>query len=135
MLGNIATNVKTDKDFNKAFADLKTAIKNNDFKIKHIHDVKEALDEENLKYESGFEYRLVEFCNAKKAHKAISMSADVGIMMPKTIIIFRKNGETYFQFMKMKPFMVRFMFPEINLVPMSKNVTATMEKIIAEAKD
>lgn len=134
ILGSIVNKVKTDKNFNKAFVDLKTAIKNNGFQIKHIHDMKEAFDEKGLKYDHDFEYRLVQFCNAKKAHKAISMSTDVGIMMPKTIIIFRNNGETYFQFMKMKPFMVSFMFPEINLVPMSKSVTKTMDNIIAEAK-
>lgn len=133
ILGNVAYKVKTDKKFKSALSSLQESIKNNGFQIKHIHDMKEAFDEKRLKYDTDFEYKLIQFCNAKKAHKALSMSTDVGIMMPKTIIIFKKDGETYFQFMKMKPFMVSFMFPEINLAPMSKNVMATMQKIVAEA--
>ena len=114
-------------------SDIQKSIRNNGFQVKHIHDVKGAFDEKGLKHDSDFEYKLVQFCDAKKAHKALSMSTDVGIMMSKTIIVFRKNGETYFQFMKTKPFMVSFMFPEINLAPMSKNVMATMQKIVTEA--
>jgi uncharacterized protein (DUF302 family) len=133
ILGNVVQKVKTNKNFKDAFSDLQESIKNNGFQVKHIHDIKEAFDEKGLEHDSDFEYKLVQFCNAKKAHKALSMSTDVGIMMPKTIIIFRKNKETYFQFMKMKPFMVSLMFPEINLAPMSKNVMATMQKIITEA--
>lgn len=134
IIGNIIHKVKTEKSFDKAFMDLQSSIKENGFQVKHVHDIKKAFDEKGIKYTKGFEYRLVQFCNAKKAHKALSMSTDVGIMMPKTVIIFKKAGKTYFQFMKMKPFMIKFMFPEINLAPMSKKVMTTMQKIVEEAR-
>ena len=133
ILGNVVYKVKTDKQFETALSDLQKSIKTNGFQVKHIHDMKDAFDENGIKYDSDFEYKLIQFCNVKKAHQALSMSTDVGIMMPKTIVIFRKKGETYLQFMKMKPFMVSFMFPEINLAPMSKNVMATMQKIVTTA--
>ncbi|MGM5482377.1 MAG: DUF302 domain-containing protein [Nanobdellota archaeon] len=133
MMGKIVYKVKTKKDYKTTIDDLKKAIANNGFQVKHIHDIREAFDKKGLKYSEGFEYKLIQFCNAEKAYNALSKSTDVGIMMPKTIIAFRKNNETYLQFMKMKPFMVKFMFPEINLAPMSKKVMATMAKIVHEA--
>jgi hypothetical protein len=35
--------------------------------------------------------------------------------------------------MQMKPWMVGMMFPDINIVPMSKKVMGTMKKIVHEA--
>jgi len=60
------------------------------------------------------------------------MSYDMGIMMPKSIIVAKEKGKTTLRFMQMKPWMVSWMFPEINIAPMSKNVMATMKKIVAE---
>ncbi len=133
MMGDIIYKVETQKDFDTAHRSLLKSIENNGFHVTHIHNIKEAFHKAELKYEDGFEYQLVQFCNAKKAQKSLSMSTDVGVMMPKTIIIFTKDKKTYFQFMKMKPFMVSLMFPDINLAPMSKNVMATMTKIVNEA--
>lgn len=131
-LGNVVHKVETEKDFHTTLADLKVAIERNGFSVKYVHDIKKALAKENPGFEN--EYRIVQFCNAKKANKALSMSSDVGVMMPKSIIIFEKKGKTFLQFMKMKPFMVKMMFPEIDLSNMSRNVMSTMEKIVNDAK-
>ena len=56
----------------------------------------------------------------------------MGVMMPKSIIVARENGKTTLRFMKMKPWMVSMMFPELDIVPMSKMVTEIMEKIVKE---
>lgn len=133
IMGDIIYKVETPKDFDTAYLSLNKAIESNGFHVTHVHNIKEAFHKAELKYENGFEYQLVQFCNAKKAQKLLSTSTDVGVMMPKTIIIFTKGKKTYFQFMKMKPFMIRLMFPDINLAPMSKNVMATMTKIVNEA--
>ena len=60
------------------------------------------------------------------------MNYDMGIMMPKSIVVARENGKTTLRFMQMKPWMIGMMFPEVNLVPMSKNVMATMKRIVHE---
>ncbi len=133
VLGEIVRRVETEKSFKRALADLQEAIRKNGFSIKHIHDLRATFEAQGLPVEEDFEYSLVQFCHAEKALKALRMSRDVGVMMPKTIIVGREKGRTFFQFMKMRPFMVRFMFPSANLVPMSKQVTATMERIVAEA--
>jgi hypothetical protein len=53
-------------------------------------------------------------------------------MMPKSIIVSHKNGETTLRYMKLKPWMVSMMFPEIDIVPMSKKVSEIMGKIVSE---
>lgn len=60
------------------------------------------------------------------------MSFDMGVMMPKSIIVARENGKTALRFMKMKSWMVSLMFPDLDIVPMSKMVTSIMEKIVTE---
>ena len=60
------------------------------------------------------------------------MSFDMGIMMPKSIIVARENGKTTFRFMKMKTWMVSMMFPKLDIAPMSKMVTGIMQKIVTE---
>jgi len=56
----------------------------------------------------------------------------MGVMMPKSIIVSHKNGKTTLRYMKLKPWMVSMMFPEIDILPISKKVTKTMEKIVKE---
>ncbi len=82
---------------------------------------------------SNFEYRIVQICNAQKSHKALTkMSFDMGVMMPKSIIVSLENKKTTLRYMKMKPWMVSMMFPELDIIPMSKMVTEIMDKIINE---
>ncbi|MFW6014494.1 MAG: DUF302 domain-containing protein [Nanoarchaeota archaeon] len=133
MMGKIVYKVESNKNFERTIEDLKTAITNNGFKVTKIHDLKETFQKNNLKTSNDFKYQLVQFCNPQKAHNVLSMSTDAGIMMPKTIIAFQKDGQSYLQFMKMKPFMVKLMFPDINLAPMSRKVMGTMTKIAHEA--
>ncbi len=52
--------------------------------------------------------------------------------MPKSIIIARENNKTTLRFMKLKPYMVSLMFPDIDIVPTSKKVTGIMHKIVED---
>jgi len=60
------------------------------------------------------------------------MSYDMGVMMPKSIIVARENGKTTLRYMKMKPWMTRMMFPDLDIVPLSKKVMKTMDEIVVE---
>ncbi|MCF7917742.1 DUF302 domain-containing protein [Candidatus Gracilibacteria bacterium] len=133
LLGNIVYKVSINTPFEKVFQTLSKAISNNDFSVVAVHDLKNTFIKANLDIPLDFEYRIVQLCNAKKAHKVITeMSYDMGIMMPKSIIIAFENGETTLRFMQMKSWMIGMMFPSVDIVPMSKRVMATMKKIIDE---
>lgn len=134
MLGNIVNKTIVDKPFSEVLEAVKKSIEKNDFNISVIHNIKETFLKNNLTLPKDFEFSIIQFCNAPKAHHAITdLSHDVGIMMPKSIIVSRKNGKTSIRFMQMKPWMVGMMFPEINLQPLSKKVMALLRKIVKEA--
>ncbi len=134
IIGDIVEKHETEVSFDRVMEKLEEAVSKNDFSIASIHDLKSTYQKQNLELNDDFEYKIVQICNAEKSHNALTnMSFDLGIMMPKSIVVARKDGVTSLRFMKMKPWMVSMMFPDIDIVPMSKMVTKIMRKIVLEA--
>ena len=132
-MGDIVDKYTTNAPYEKVIEILTEVVKNNDFAVVTVHDMRETYTKNNLQIADDFEYRIVQICNAPKSHKALSkLSFDMGVMMPKSIIVARENGVTNLRFMKMKPWMVSMMFPELDIVPMSKMVTGIITKIVKE---
>jgi uncharacterized protein (DUF302 family) len=133
LIGDVAQKYTTSAPYNTVIEELTNTVKNNSFSVLVTHNLRETYVKKNLDIPDDFEYRIVQICNAPKSHKALSqLSFDMGIMMPKSIIVARENGQTSLRFMKMKPWMVSFMFPELDIVPLSKKVSMIMEKIVTE---
>ena len=133
LMGDIVEKHTTNAPYEKVIETLTNVVKDNNFAVVTVHNMKETYKKKNLEISDDFEYRIIQICNAPKSHKALSkMSFDMGVMMPKSIIVARENGKTTLRFMKMKPWMVSMMFPELDIVPMSKMVTEIMEKIVNE---
>ena len=133
LMGNIVEKYTTNAPYENIIETLTEVVKDNNFAVGTVHDMKETYKKKNLQIADDFEYRIIQICNAPKSHKALStMSFDMGVMMPKSIIVARENGKTNLRFMKMKPWMVSMMFPELDVVPMSKMVTAIITKIVTE---
>jgi len=133
IIGDIVERHHTKAPFEVVIEKLDQAVINNDFSTASVHCLKSTYEKKNLELEDDFEYKIVQICNAEKSHRALTkMSFDLGIMMPKSIVVSRKDGITTLRFMKMKPWMVGMMFPDIDIVPMSKMVTKIMRKIVLE---
>ena len=133
LMGDIVKKYRTNAPYENVIEMLTEAVKENNFAVVTVHDMKETYTKKNLQIADDFEYRIVQICNAPKSHKALNnLSFDMGVMMPKSIIVARENGETNLRFMKMKPWMVSMMFPELDIVPMSKTVTEIITKIVRE---
>jgi uncharacterized protein (DUF302 family) len=133
LMGNIVEKYKTNAPYDKIIETITEVVKDNNFAVVTIHDMKETYKKKSLKMPDDFEYKIIQICNAPKSHKALTkLSFDMGVMMPKSIIIARENSKTSLRFMKMKPWMVSMMFPELDIVPMSKIVTETITKIVKE---
>ena len=131
LVGNVVQTVFVDAPFDQVVESLENAVKKYDFGIQAVHDLKETYKNKKLALPDDFEYKIIQICNAPKSHKALqSMSFDMGVMMPKSIIVAQENGKTSMRFMKMKPWMVSLMFPELDVVPLSKHVTEIMNKIV-----
>jgi len=134
LLGNIVEKHTTNASYEDVIETLTEAVTENGFSIVAVHDMRETYTKKGLEVADDFEYRIVQICNAPKSHRALTkLSFDMGIMMPKSIIVARENGETNLRFMKMKPWVVGMMLPDLDIVPMSKMVTEIMTKIETEA--
>ncbi len=133
LIGDITEKYETKANFDDVLKELYNSVKNNNFSVVSEHNMRETYKKNKLEVADDFEYRIVQICNAPKSHKALSqMSFEMGVMMPKSIIIARENGKTTLRFMKMKPWMVSMMFPDLDIAPMSKMVTGIMSKIVKE---
>ena len=133
LMGNIVEKYTTNVPYENIIETLKEVVENNNFAVVAVHDMKETYKKKNLQTTDDFEYRIIQICNAPKSHKALNtMSFDMGVMMPKSIIVARENGKTTLRFIKIKPWMISMMFPELDIVPMSKTVTAIITKIVTE---
>jgi uncharacterized protein (DUF302 family) len=131
LIGNVVQKVEVEASFDDVIAALEKAVGKYEFGIQAVHDLKETYLKKNLALSSDFEYKIVQICNAPKSHKALNnLSFDMGIMMPKSIIVARENGKTSLRFMKLKPWIVSLMFPELNVVSLSKHISEIMEKIV-----
>ena len=131
VIGDIVEKHDTSAPFDVVIEKLEEAVKNNNFSVVGVHDLKDTYERKNL--EADFDYKIVQICNAEKSHGALTnMSHDLGIMMPKSIVVARKDGITTLRFMKMKPWMVSLMFPEIDVAPISKMVTKIMRDIVMQ---
>jgi len=133
LIGDVVQKYFVDAPFGEVMESLENTVKKYDFGIQAIHDLKETYKNKKLSLSEDFEYKIVQICNAPKSYKALhDMSFDMGIMMPKSIIVAYENGKTSMRFMKMKPWMVSFMFPKLDVVPLSKHVTEIMTKIVED---
>ena len=133
LVGKVVKKVEINAPFDKVISSLEKAVKENDFGIQAVHDLKETYLKKDLSLDPDFEYKIVQICNAPKSYKALKdMSYDMGIMMPKSIIVARENNKTSVRYMNMKPWIVSLMFPELEVAPLSKHVTEIMNKIVQE---
>jgi uncharacterized protein (DUF302 family) len=133
LMGDIVQKYTTKAPYNLVIEKLTEVVKDNNFAVLVTHNLKETYVKKELELVDDFEYRIVQICNAPKSHKALNeLSFDMGVMMPKSIIVARENGKTTLRFMKMKSWMTSMMFPDLNIVPLSKKVMTTMENIILQ---
>jgi uncharacterized protein (DUF302 family) len=133
LIGNVVQKHTTKAPYNDVVEQLTEAVRENDFSIVSVHDMRKTYEKNDLKISDDFDYKIIQICNAEKSHRAVTkMSFDMGVMMPKSIIVARENSKTTLRFLKMKPWIVSMMFPELNILPMSKTVSNTMQKIVVE---
>ncbi len=131
MIGNVVQKVEVDANFDEVVDALEKTASKYEFGIQAVHDLKATYTKKQLALSPDFEYKIVQICNAPKSHKALmDLSFDMGIMMPKSIIVARENEKTTLRFMKLKPWIVSMMFPELDVANLSKHVAEILGKIV-----
>ncbi|MDE1813025.1 MAG: DUF302 domain-containing protein [Thaumarchaeota archaeon] len=90
--------VKTLKTVNQAVDDVTTSLKDVGFGILGTLDFKEILQKKGLDFKD--EYRLLEVCNPGAAKQVLELNPEVGLLLPCTIAVYRKNNENFISLAK-----------------------------------
>ncbi|MCK5125238.1 MAG: DUF302 domain-containing protein [candidate division Zixibacteria bacterium] len=123
---NLEYAINTDRPFDKVVADVEKFTVEHGFKVLHIHNVQETLAGKGFDREP---LKIIEICNAKFAHKALSKDMMVSLFMPCKINVYTESGKTKIK--AMRPALIAEFFPQAGL----NDLAAEAEKIIMTIVD
>mgnify|MGYP000845359281 CR=1 FL=1 len=125
---DISYRVESKRPFEEITSRLEAAIPQNGFRVLAVHDVQKTLEEK------GFDskpLKIIELCNARFAHEALSREIDVAMMMPCKIVV-RSEGAGSVMTM-VRPSMISQFSPDAGLDELAVEVEDVMKRIMDEA--
>jgi uncharacterized protein (DUF302 family) len=125
---DIGYRVESKRPFEEVTSRLEAAIPQNGFRVLAVHDVQKTLEDK------GFDskpLKIIELCNAKFAHEALSREIDVAMLMPCKIVV-RSEGTGSVMTM-VRPSMISQFFPTAGLDKLAAEVEDVMKRIMDEA--
>lgn len=124
---------ETKKSFNQVIDELKISIENHGFTVLSIIDMQEKFH--SLEMESKA-ISIIQLCNPKMSHHAISLNKYMVSMMPKDINVFEDgDGIVKIMFMRANTETLEKAFPNINISELSKKVGNLLKDIIDQVVD
>ena len=84
--------VTTDKEFDKAIADLKQALSERKFGVLWELDIPSKLKEKGVEYAGPF--RILEVCNPQRAKSALEANIRAGYFLPCKVVVYAEDGKT-----------------------------------------
>lgn len=120
--------VTTGKSFVETVAAVTVQTQANGFRILHIHDVQATLSEKGFEIEP---LKIIEVCNAKYAHSAITIDATVSLLMPCRINVYRKGGKTVIS--TVRPRSLVSIFNSAELVDFANEIEEALLRIINQS--
>lgn len=120
--------VTTQKSFDDVVAEVQKQTQANGFRVLYIHDVQATLAEKNFPREP---LKIIEVCNAKYAHTALSIDVTVSLLMPCRINVYRAEEKTVVCTVKPKTLVT--MFNNNELKDFADDVEKVLIKIIDES--
>lgn len=119
--------IESSKDIDKAGTALEEAIKNREFGVLTVHDLKETLAKKGV--ELSEECRIFEVCNPLQAKKVLEANLQISTALPCRISVFTEGKKT--KLSTIKPTAMLAMYPNPELQVIAKEV----EKVILDAMD
>lgn len=123
---NIEYQVRTDRPFDDVVTDIEKFSVEKSFRVLHVHDVQATLAEK------GFErgpLKIIEICNGKFAHEALTKDMRVSLFMPCKINVYVDGNTTIIK--AMRPAAIAEFMPESGLDDLASDV----DKIIIDIVD
>jgi uncharacterized protein (DUF302 family) len=84
--------VDTDKPFDRASADLESAVKRHGFGVLHVHDLGATLRSKGIPFDE--QCKVFEVCNPGQAAKVLATDMRLNMALPCRISVFTDGGRT-----------------------------------------
>lgn len=123
--------VTTNKSVEQAVEDLQAAVKDNNFGVLHIHNIKETLNKKGVDFTR--ECRILEVCNPQKAKEVLDNDMNMNIALPCRISVYQDNGDTKIGMIKPKALLAMLSDSE-ELAAIAAEVEEITTRIIDQAK-
>ena len=117
-------------NFSEITEKIKEIIPQKGFKILTVHDIKSTLNSQNFEFDN---YLIIELCNAKSAYKILSVSKEIGLLLPCKITVYEENKTVIVS--ALLPNIVKNIFDNITNFPsdLFEEVTSTLKNIVDES--
>ncbi|CEG12824.1 conserved hypothetical protein [groundwater metagenome] len=104
----------TEKSPDKFIEDLCALAKKSGFVVRDVHDMNQIFKGYGVDVSNDFRYYMVQMCNPKKAYNSISANPERGVLIPKFVVVFRKDekSKTEVRFLSYSEAFVGSMFGE-----------------------
>ncbi len=85
--------VETEKSFDKAAADLESAVTRHGFGVLHVHDLGATLRGKGIAFEE--DCKVFEVCNPGQAAKVLAADMRLNMVLPCRISVYTEKGRTW----------------------------------------
>ena len=123
--------VETSKGFEKAAADLATAVAAHGFGVLHVHDLGATLRSKGIDFAE--QCRVFEVCNPAQAAKVLASDMRLNMALPCRISVYTEKGTTRIGLITPVK-MLSSLSQDPDLVPVAREVEDKTIRMIDEAK-
>jgi uncharacterized protein (DUF302 family) len=122
--------VKTQKSVEQAIADLTSALSEIKFGVLGTLDFKSIFEKKGIEFKN--EYKLLEICNPVAAKQVLDSNPDLGLLLPCTVAVYKKNNETYVSLAK--PTSLLSVASDTKLSDLGKEIETKLIQVIEKIK-
>lgn len=123
--------ITTEKSFEKATADLESAVIRHGFGVLHIHNLGGTLRGKGVEFNE--ECKIFEVCNPVKAAEVLSVDMRLNMALPCRVSVFTENGVTKIGMIKPEQ-MLAALSDDKKLKDIAREVEEKVKLMIDEAK-
>ena len=123
--------VDSDKTVEQACEDLEAAVKDHQFGVLHVHDLKATLNKKGIDFANAC--KVCEVCNPKKANAVLNEDMSLNMALPCRISIWSENAKTHIGMISPKQ-MLALLSASPALAKIADEVEQTAIDIIQQAR-
>jgi len=123
--------VDTDKPFDRASADLESAVKRHGFGVLHVHDLGATLRSKGIAFDE--QCKVFEVCNPGQAAKVLATDMRLNMALPCRISVFTDGGRTRIGLIKPVQ-MLSALSKDAALVQVAREVEDQAIRMVDEAR-